>query len=145
METNQIQLQPKKKFSKKKKVIIIIVAFVLLAVIGGLLGTSAPTKAARIFTQGIIDGNFQQMYDNSYSQFKKDNTFEEFSRGTETLSLYESDADISFTSRSIENNQAQISGSVKNKDGKKSYIVVELIKTTEGWKVTGLEWGDLNK
>lgn len=142
---NTTENKPKNKFSKRKKIIIGIVAFLFLSGIGGYVFTLAPTKEARIFTQDLLNSDFQKAYDSSYSGFQESNTIEQFTGALKGFSDFGPDAEISFTSRTIENNIAEISGTLKEKNGGKSYIFVQLIKTDNGWKVSGIKGGDLTK
>jgi flagellar basal body-associated protein FliL len=135
MENNQ-QIGPSKKPGLSKIVGIIIVVIVIIigiVIFFAYSVTSAPTKVARSFVQDMQANQPGQAYALTSKDFQEQNQSSVLSNLLVTYPEITKISDITFNSRSVKNNTAEISGTVTTSTG--TFPVVVKLINESGWKV----------
>jgi hypothetical protein len=125
-----------------KKMIIIIV-IVLVVIVIGIVGfvfylTSGPVKSADNFFSLIKNGDLNGAYESTSEQFKQNTTAEQFKSFLESSSIINFNSSF-WSSRSVDQNGATLTGSFKTKDDKTIPLEVSLVKENGQWKILSLD------
>jgi hypothetical protein len=99
--------------------------------------TNAPVQAARDQLKDIKEGNLDAAYARFSSTYQAAHTSADFAAFVERHPGLKANTDSTFSNRSIQNDTAEISGSLTHANGVES-VIYELAKEGDAWKVTGL-------
>ena len=130
---------------KKSPLLIILLAIggiILLCVlgvflfVGGIFGATQPVvDAGEAYMIALRDGNYDRAFDLSSPDLQ--NEVGDAS-GLEGALSSKQPATWTFTSRSINNNDGQLSGNTTYKDGTSGTVEMTLTKLNNAWKVVGI-------
>ena len=133
---------------KLKKILIIvgIVVGVLAAISAGVLFlvyslTKGPADAAEQFLRDIGTDQVEVAYNATAGVFKQYTTLAQLKEGVAQNAVLADLRDVSLPNRSINNSDAEVSGTLTSKTGVTVEVLVNLQKENDAWKVTSLEVG----
>lgn len=133
---------------KLKKILIIvgIVVGVLAALGAGVFFlvyslTKGPADAAEKFLRDIGTDQVEIAYNGTAGVFRQYTTLAELKEGVAQNPVLADLRDVSLPNRSIQNSDAEVSGTVTSKGGVTVEVLVSLQKENGAWKVTSMEVG----
>jgi predicted component of type VI protein secretion system len=121
----------------------------LLAILGfaAIIGipmamTQAPANAVKQQLQVVKSGQIEQAYSQMAEAYRAQTSLQEFEFVVAQHAALRDFQDASFTSRSIENNKATISGVLKSTMGETEGATFVLIKESGGWHIMEMTVGE---
>lgn len=120
-----------------QKILLAIALIIGIGALGGFLFTLQPTNVARENVEHIMAGNVSSAYKMTSPSFKSRTSLDQLQAAVGNLSLSPDDK-VSFNSRSVKNNQAIISGTIKTTGGTTYSVEYLMVKGSSGWEVSGI-------
>ncbi len=125
------------------KIILIAVAALIIFVAGIIalvFSVGSPAlKASETFVVQLSSNQVDTAYDSASLQFKQVVTKEQFNAFLEQFPVLKKVQKVSFNSFTIENNFANVSGSITATDGQVSPINLQLVNENDQWRVLNLD------
>jgi hypothetical protein len=138
-----MQTAPKKKKKAWLWILIVAVVIIIAGIAAGLFGLtslfSGPTDPAKQFITDLSTGNTEAAYAKTANVFKEATTEAQFNEFLVAFPLIGDVKEINLSSVNIENDVANVSGSVTTNDGTVSPVEVVLVKEGGDWKVASLD------
>ncbi len=116
----------------------VFVVFVAVIIGVAMLATGGVVKAADEFFTRVREGKVQEAYETTSAGFKRETDADGFQRFVKRYAL-DQVASWSWSSRSFQNNQGHLEGTLTLKSGATMTFKVGLVHENDAWKIHGLE------
>jgi hypothetical protein len=126
----------------------VVVPVLLAALFAGVIGggvfvmTREPLKVVEAQHQEIRDGRLDAAYERLSAAYKARLTREAFAALVAKHPALQDNASRSFWSRSLENDQMRLSGTLTARSGARERVDIELLRENGEWKISAMRFPD---